>query len=869
MKRLSSRFYLALGLSALVVTALLLALFAGLLPDRDGALRNSRTALSEAVAVSVTVLLSDEDDTRIRQVMDFVVKRNPSLRSIGLRSADGQLRLRAGDHPEQAAGPADGSSTETHVRVPLLHQGGVWGHAELYFAPLNDGAGWGGWAGSPAVMISAVGSLCFGLFYLYLRRTLRHLDPSRVIPGRVRTAFDTLAEGLMVLDPKGSIVLANRAFADVLGVEPESLIGRDAAALGWSAPATDTGTDGVADWARRLVDGEAHRNRLLYLSSPDGQRRSFMVNGSPVPGAGGKPAGMLVSLDDVTALEEKEIQLRLARDAAEAANRAKSDFLANMSHEIRTPMNAILGFAELLRRGWQTDGQHTQRHLDTILSSGKHLLALINDILDLSKVEAGRLEVERIPCPVHEVVNDVVAIMQVRAQEKNIGLTVAYGAPLPATVSTDPARLRQVITNLVGNALKFTQQGGVDVAVRLEARGEQSMLHIDVRDSGIGIAPDKVEAIFEPFVQAEASTTRQFGGTGLGLAISRRFARALGGDITASSEPGRGSTFHVVIDVGPVADGPWLPPEVLRAASGARQATPDRRWAFDGQCVLVVDDGDENRELVRLVLEGAGLRVVEAANGAEALERVAADRPVLVLMDVQMPVMDGYAATRQLRQDGCTLPILALTAHAMKGFEREIEGSGFSGFLTKPVDIDALLAELGQRLGGRQVAVDVSQLSAADLPGELRAASVTPAFGGAGRSPSAAPSPASPGAAPPVATLRSTLRAGATGEPIVSRLAHHPRLARVARTFCQTLPTKLEAMRTALRAGRLDELAELAHWLKGAGGTVGYDALFEPARDFERHARIGDLQALEQGMAVLDALAARLVAPSETPAEVS
>ncbi len=837
MKRLSSRFYMALGLSSIVVTALLLALFAGLVPDRDGAVRTARTGLAESVAISVTVLLADEDDARLRQVLDFVVRRNPELTSVGLRSADGQLRLQSGSHPQVYAGPADGSSNDTHVRIPLLHQGGVWGQAELVFVPLYA-EGLQGWRGTAPALIGAMGFVCFWLFYFYLSRTLRHLDPSRVIPGRVRTAFDTLAEGLIVLDPKGHIVLANAAFARVLGVEPESLIGRDAASLGWQQPVQE----GVAalHWSTMVAQGQPYRNVLLYLHTLQGERRSFMVNGSPVPGAGGKTAGMLVSLDDVTELEEKEIQLRLARDAAETANRAKSEFLANMSHEIRTPMNAILGFAELLRRGWQTDGRQSQRHLDTILSSGRHLLALINDILDLSKVEAGHLEVERIPCAVHEVVNEVVAIMQVRAEERGIRLAVSYPEALPATLLTDPSRLRQVITNLVGNALKFTEKGGVSVSVRLVRREAPACLAIDVSDSGIGIPQDKLEAIFEPFVQAEASTTRKFGGTGLGLAISRRFARALGGDVTASSVPGQGSTFHVTLEVGAVNDVRWLAPAALLEHSQAAAAVQSKRWVFDGQRVLVVDDGAENRELVRLVLESAGLEVIEADNGAVALERVAADSPALVLMDMQMPVMDGYTATRRLREQGATLPILALTANAMKGFESEIAASGFSGFLTKPVDIDALLAELGRWLGGREeeAAAAISSGLDATASDPLNTAMADPAQ-----------------------------RAATSSEPIVSRLAQHPRLAKVARSFCQTLPGKLQAMREALGARRLNELAELAHWLKGAGGTVGYDAFFEPAREFELHARAGRLADLERGLRDLQSLADRVQPPPEIPSD--
>ncbi|MBL8328697.1 MAG: response regulator [Rubrivivax sp.] len=858
MKSLSSRVLIAFGLSSIVVTALLLALFAGLVPDREGAQRAARTGLAESMAVSVTVLLGDEDGARLAQVLNFLVQRNPDLQSVGLRSADGIPRLISGPHPAAWDGPADGSSTDTHVRIPLLFQGASWGQAELVFVPLQT-PGLLGWRGTVPVLVSSMGLLCFGLFYVYLGRTLRHLDPSRVIPGRVRTAFDTLAEGLIVLDPKGRIVLANRAFADVLKVEPEALIGREAGALGWSQPVQEG--VGAFHWASMVANGEAHRNVLMYLNDGEGRRRSFMINGSPVPGAGGKAAGMLVSLDDVTALEEKEIQLRVARDAAETANRAKSDFLANMSHEIRTPMNAILGFAELLRRGWQTDGQQSQKHLDTILSSGRHLLALINDILDLSKVEAGRLEVERIPCAVHEVVNEVAAIMQVRAQERGIRLDVDYPEALPATVLTDPGRLRQVVTNLVGNAIKFTREGGVTVSVRLLDRGPPGRLGIDVRDSGIGIPTDKLEAIFEPFVQAEASTTRQFGGTGLGLAISRRFARALGGDVKASSVPGKGSTFHVTLEVGALDEGPWLQPQQLHEATQHGTQDTGMRWVFAGERVLVVDDGQENRELVRLVLESAGLSVIEAENGAIALERVAQDAPAVVLMDMQMPVMDGVTATRRLRENGFDLPILALTANAMKGFEKELDGAGFSGFLTKPVDIDALLAELARRLGARQEkvapkAAEPAVVAAAAVPAPSAASAPAPAPTPALAAGALPAAPADPAMPEPVLTDEDL-------SPIVSRLANHPRLARVARSFCQTLPTKLQAMREALAERRLNELAELAHWLKGAGGTVGYDSFFEPAREFELHARAGRLAEAERALCQIESLAARIEPPPE------
>jgi PAS domain S-box-containing protein len=825
LKHLSSRFHLAVGLSSLVVSVLLMAQFAGLMPDRDGALRAARVSLAETVAVSSMAMLDESDQTRLVQVLDFIVKRNPGLRAVRLRRTDGSVVLQVGDAQAQpAAMTRDTHSTDTHLRLQLTRDGALWGQAELQFDPLHDHGDWRAWLGSPELLVAVTALSCFGLFYAYLRRMLRHLDPSRVIPGRVRTAFDTLAEGLMVLDPAGRIVLANRAFSEVVGIDSDALIGRQATGLGWSQP-TLPGVTSVP-LKQVFTDGQPRRNVLMHLTDAQGRPRTFMVNASPVPGAGGKPAGTLIGLDDVTMLEEKEVQLRLARDEAEAANRAKSDFLANMSHEIRTPMNAILGFAELLRRGWQTDPQDTRRHLDTILGSGRHLLALINDILDLSKVEAGRLEVERVACPVHQVVQEVADIMRLRAEEKGVRLVVNFPEPLPATVLTDPARVRQVVTNLIGNALKFTLKGQVTVTLRVPRGMPSPRLAIDVADTGIGIPADKLDAIFEPFVQAEASTTRQFGGTGLGLAISRRFARALGGDVTVSSTPGQGSTFHVTLDTGPLADVAWLPPTVLATVQRPQAVGGAVRWQFDaGGRVLVVDDGAENRELVRLVLESVGLTVLEAHDGAVALDVVAREAPDLVLMDVQMPVMDGYTATRLLRERGCRLPVLALTANAMKGFEHQIEAAGFTGYLTKPVDIDALLAELAGRLGGRQVAEDM-----------------------------------------PPQVSRSVLSARASlvaEEPIVSRLAGHARLSRVVRTFGRALPTKLVAMQAALDAGRYDELAELAHWLKGAGGTVGFDAFFEPAREFERLAHAGNAVALAHSLQQLFALARRIVIPED------
>jgi PAS domain S-box-containing protein len=718
----------------------------------------------------------------------------------------------------------DAYSVQTQIQVPIWQAQQRWGTVELRFAPLGA-AGWHGIVLDSRVKLAAFLVLsAFAAFYFYLKRMLRHLDPARAVPARVRAALDTLAEGLLVIDPKGYIVLANQAFAEVVGKAPDALIGRAVAALAWIDADERHVPAETLPWRDAISDGLAQRNRTVYLRNAQGTRRTFRVNCTPILGAGAKDTPVLVSLDDVTEIEEKEIELEAARHKAESANQLKSDFLANMSHEIRTPMNAILGFTELLRRGGPRKGQDLRRHLDTIHSSGTHLLGLINDILDLSKVEAGRIEVERIECSPLSVLREVTHVLAIKAQEKGIALTLEFSGPIPARVLSDPARMRQILTNLIGNAIKFTQQGAVRVTPRLHAAQADALLIIDVADSGIGIAPEKVEAIFDPFTQAESSTTRRFGGTGLGLTISRQFARALGGDISVKSTPGAGSVFSISIATGPLAGVAMLGREAFDAAEAgpAAGAGTTSAWQFPALDVLVVDDGAANRELVRLVLEECGLRVTEADNGQAALERIAGGTFAAILMDVQMPVMDGFTATRRLRASGCTLPVIALTAHAMKGFEQEIEAAGFSGYLTKPIDIDRMLDDLAKRLGGRRRAADA--LAPAPLP-----------------------------------------CAGA-GEPIVSRLVHHPRLRRVVIAFGAQLEAKLSAMDEACARGDLAALAELAHWLKGSGGTVGYDAFFEPSRLLEEMARSGDAAGIADRIAELHAMSGRLFVPDEPAA---
>ena len=811
----STRMHLALGLAALTVSVMLAATYLGLVPDAEALARQHRGALAETMAVTVSAMLDDTRPEALTATLDFLRERNPGLRSVGVRAEDGSLLIDLQEHGRHWTPGPHAASTDAEIVVPVWQAGQPWGRVELRFDALRD-AGWLGQLQDPSLKLSGFMFVACSLLFLgYLRRMLRELDPARAVPQRVRAAYDTLTEGLIVVDHKGAIVLANKSTSVMLGIDETGLVGHSPSEFGWSRQ------DGAAlpraelPWQRALSSGQAQRDVHLNVGRADGVRFSLRANCSPIVDDRGGLQAVVISFQDVTELEQRGAALQAAKAQADAANEAKSQFLANMSHEIRTPMNAILGFTEVLRRNGMRQSADAGKHLDIIHSSGKHLLNLINDILDLSKVEAGRLEAEHVPYAPHEVARDVVQTLLERARDKGLALTLHFPQALPARIEGDPARLRQILTNLIGNAIKFTEHGGVRVLMRLEDGAGGTRYCIDVQDSGIGIPGDKLESVFEPFVQAESSTSRRFGGTGLGLTISRGFARAMGGDIVAQSVQGQGATFSVCLPAGDVGGVPLLAPAALAVEAPVRAVAQAVRWQFPPARVLVVDDGVENRQLVRVLLEETGLQISEAENGQVALNRIAEGGHDLVLMDMQMPVMDGQTATRRLREQGCTLPVLALTANAMKGFERELEACGFSGFLTKPIDVDVLLGELARHLGGRA------------FEGAVDAGTLEPT------------------------TMAVSIEDKDDGPAIVSRLASHPKLGRIIARFVEQLPGKLDQMDAATARGDMVDLAGLAHWLKGAGGSMGFDALFEPAKALEQAALLGEREGVVAALAVL------------------
>ncbi len=560
--------------------------------------------------------------------------------------------------------------------------------------------------------------------FQFVADTLNHsLDRMVRNEAKTRAVIESAADGIITINHRGIIQTFNPAAERMFGHAATAVIGRNVSMLmpephsrkhdDYMLRHLQTGIAKILDFPREeqavradgttfpisltvtrvgLSDEPLFCGVIRDITEEKNAERDVLLYTSQIESANIK-------------LAEAKHEAEQAKHLAEAASSSKSEFLANMSHEIRTPMTAILGYAENLLDASLT-AEDRKSAVATILRNGSHLMSLINDILDLSKIEAGKLTVECVPCSPVQILADVVSLMRVRAEAKRLRLDTDFQCPLPSLVRSDPTRLRQILINLCGNAIKFTELG----SVTLRMRHEQSLLGeprlcFELVDTGIGMTPEQVGRLFRPFEQADSSTTRRFGGTGLGLSISKRLAEMLGGDIEVESEPGVGSTFRVTVKADPAAGSELLYGVSETLLSRNDQRKRDRKGKVNLRAnLLLAEDGPDNQRLISFLLRKAGAQVTIAPNGQAAvimaMQAENTGTPFdLVLMDMQMPVMDGYQATGELRRQGFQRPIVALTANAMSGDREKCLAAGCTEFASKPIDRDLLLQTIGGLLG--------------------------------------------------------------------------------------------------------------------------------------------------------------------------
>ncbi|MEW6750324.1 MAG: two-component regulator propeller domain-containing protein [Candidatus Latescibacterota bacterium] len=635
-------------------------------------------------------------------------------------------------------------------------------------------------------------------------RTLRHSE------ARFRTLVQdhTVPLYRCTPGPRGRYLMVNPAMVRTMGFSSaEEMLQADVADL-YQDPQERAGFSEVLV-ARGHVEGFELRMRRR-----DGTPIWVAVSARVAHGEGGEVDHFIGMLEDITRRKEIEEALHLAKEAAEEANRAKSRFLANMSHEIRTPMNAIVGFSDLLVGTQLTQVQRD--YVKTVQTSSQALLGLLNDILDLSKIEAGRMELVPVPFRLGQVLEEVSALFREKVAQSGVELVVDVADGVPDGLVGDPLRLRQVLVNLLGNALKFTAQGEVAVVVSCPEGGaaDRVTLRFGVRDTGIGIPADKLGGLFAAFTQVDASTTRRYGGTGLGLAVSRQLVELMGGTIGVESEEGKGSLFHFTVVLAPSperAPAPRAPDELPGVA-----AQPVAAGCLSGVRVLLVEDNPVNQRLAVILLEQAGCAVSVAANGQEALEAVSAQEFDAVLMDLQMPELDGYEATRRMRELGLAVPILAMTASAMSGDRERCLGAGMNDYVSKPIAREELFGTLSRWTTPRGQPSPALPPAAEGTPAALGSLELVAAL-------------------PGIEVPEALRRLGGDGRELRSLL----------QDFARQFGTATAGIRQALSQGDAALARRLAHTLKGVAGNLSAKGVEQAARALETALAGGQREELE------------------------
>ena len=601
---------------------------------------------------------------------------------------------------------------------------------------------------------------------------------------RTRLILETVLDGLITIDQDGRITSWNFNAEKLFGWTAEQVVGQSLEEKILSPRQREKHPAGLT---QLVDDGQACTlNRRLEITAARENGTEFPAELAIAAMRTGGKTNFSVFVRDISQRKEAEEAIRRAKDIAEDANRSKSAFLANMSHEIRTPMSAIVGYADLMLDPARSMSDR-QDSLQVIRRNARHLLQLINDILDISKIEAGKMSIERIECDLPITVAEVLSMIRPRAVEKAITFEHCFDGPIPRVIRTDPLRLKQILTNLLGNAIKFTTSGKVTLRVTLETKNDQNFIRFDVADTGVGMTPEQMSRLFQPFGQADESTTRKFGGTGLGLVISKRLATLLGGEIWVESTSMIGSVFHATIDAGLLAGAEMISEmhEGLLAAPAKPREEP-AQIRLSGR-ILLAEDGMDNQILFCLHLREAGAEVVVAENGRLAVGLARTQPFDLILMDMQMPELDGYGAASELRRRGFTLPIIALTAHAMSGDREKCINAGCTDYLTKPIERGELLRMISQYLQK-----------------------------------------------PP---------AGATGAPVLAPLpaappsTHESEMREIVTKFIERLPKRVDDLAELMAKGNLTELQRAVHQLKGAGKGYGFPSISELAGRAEQYVK--------------------------------
>ena len=522
-----------------------------------------------------------------------------------------------------------------------------------------------------------------------LRRAQAELDAARA---RYFDLYDMAPVGYCTITEKGLILETNLTAANLLGVARGALIKQPISPF-----ILNEDQDIYYLHRKQLFETGEPQACELRMVKMDGTAFWAHLAATAAQNADGAPV-CRVALSDITDLKQREEELKIAKEAAEAANAAKSQFLANMSHEIRTPMNGIMGMTDLTL---MTDLTEEQRdYLETVKYSSSALLRVVNDILDYSKMEAGKLDLEKKPLQLFNIINDVVALFDIFARQKKLSIKTNMDALLPDTLIGDPVRLRQVLSNLIGNAVKFTDQGGVTLDIAsLEHKEKSAKLKFVVSDTGIGISQDKQGKLFKRFSQVDDSNTRQFGGTGLGLAISKNLVELMGGEIWMESKEGVGSkvSFTVVLEA----------EEKVPAKSADEDA--NAQINIQPSCkpkrALIAEDDKVSQTLAITLLKKQGMEVITAENGKEAVDVFQQMSFDIIIMDVQMPVMDGYTATGIIRQmetlTNRRTPIIAMTAYALIGDREKCLEAGMDDYISKPINPDEFYATVEKWTGDK------------------------------------------------------------------------------------------------------------------------------------------------------------------------